>query len=147
MQIKPKIGLDNILLGMTREQVRALVGDAEQVSLDDDVECDESVAWYYWSRGISFHFDAEDEWRLGYIEVSAPSALLNGKPVIGLSIEEFFTMLRSEGVLWTEGEHGLVFVDEWDLDFWIEEGRVASVQWAAYIDDDDNEVWPPQGDA
>lgn len=135
--------MDDVLFGWTREQVEARVGPPEEVAEQEYEDGDHTVAWYYWSRGFSFHFDAEDDWRMCRVDVDAASARLNGLRVIGLSRQELLALLGSEEAPWLEGpDRGLIDVEEWGVSFWLEQDRVASVQWGVLFNDADEIIWP-----
>ena len=143
VDVIPGIGMDDVLFGWTREQVEARVGPPEEAAEHAYEDGDHTVAWYYWSRGFSFHFDAEDDWRLSRVEVDAASARLNGLRVIGLSRQGLLEFLGAEQAAWTEEpDSGLVDVQEWGVSFWLKEGVVVSVQWGVLFSDDDEAIWP-----
>ena len=127
---------------MSRDTIRGILGDPELVSPDDYGDNDLTEAWYYQSRGFSLHFNSNSEWRLICIEVDAPSTQMAGRLIIGLSRTALVTLLTNQGLSWDEQEDGLITVDTWSMNFWLEDGVLTSVQLGVLFDDDDNEIWP-----
>jgi hypothetical protein len=142
VHIIPKVGFKNIHFGMSREQVRSLVGEPEDLESYEEGSDDASEVWYFWSDGVSYHFDADSDWRLTTIEVSSPEALLENRAVMGISHLELKNLLHGKDAHWPESEEEPVSVTEWGMNFWIEEGVLTSVQWGVPIGDDDCEIWP-----
>lgn len=145
VDVIPGIGLDDIRFGWTRQQVEDRAGPPEKIT-DGDYGPEGGGAyalWYYFSRGITFSFNAEDGWRLGSVEVDADSTRLNGLRVMGLRREELLALLAAEEAPFAEEQdQGLVAVDDWGLNFWLEQDRVTGVQWNTLLDDDDEIIWP-----
>ena len=143
MQIEPHIGTDTLRFGATLDEVRALLGEPEEsetADLDGDVE---TTVWHYWEKGLSLFFDSDTGNRLTTLEVDTEEATLGGKPVVGLAVDQVPAFLESISA--PAGGHDdpeFVEVGAWDLNLWIEDGVVESVQWEVRRDDEDRPVWP-----
>lgn len=142
MHVIPGIGIDELRFGMTRDVVRAIVGDPEERTVVDPGGGQQMEAWYYWSRGLSLHFDAEDDDRLGCIELDAEYAELNGRCLEGLTFEGLRSIFPELGLEWCGDEFEPVTVDHWSLNFWIEDGVLYSVQWGVLFADEETVIWP-----
>ena len=147
MNIKPKIGLDDITFGMTRKQIKLKIGRPEKISFDNygGDDDDKTVAWYYWDKGISFHFDSDTDWRLSLIEINNNSALLNGINICGISYKKLSNILNLWKISYKYNKkEGLVDIKKWRLYFWIEDKVVISIQWGVFLNDDDEYQWPKE---
>lgn len=142
VQIIPRVGLNDVQFGMSREQVRSIVGEPEELATYEEGTDDASEAWYFWADGISYHFDADSDWRLTTIEVSSPEALLEDRAVIGIPQSELVDLLHGRNAYWPDSEEEPVSVAEWDMNFWIQEGVLTDIQWGVPIGNDDREIWP-----
>lgn len=142
MQIIPRIGFKDVLFGMSREQVRSIVGVPEEISTYEEGTDDASEVWYCWTDGVSYHFDADCDWRLTTIEVSSPDALFKDCAVMGISQLELVDLLEGRDVHWPDNEEEPVSVTEWCMNFWFEGGILTSIQWSVPFDDNDREIWP-----
>lgn len=82
MNIFPKIGVDNIKLGMNQKDVQAITGVPSNIEKIEDEEI-----WEF-EGGLELSFQAEDSYLLSSITVMADSALLDSKPIIGITESE-----------------------------------------------------------
>ncbi len=147
--VNPRVGLNDIKLGMLRNDVKSILGEPEEVAPSAQGE-DESIAWYYWEEGLCFNFDSEYDFRLTTIEVANSNTYLSGVNVIGLSVEEARTSLRSAGIdnLHFSDESsdncnwGLLAHENEHLNLWFEDGVLESIQIGVYINGEDQECWP-----
>jgi hypothetical protein len=94
-EIKPGAGLGAILFGMSREQVRKLMGEPDEIESNshDDDEDDVTESWHYDDIEVSISFEKIEDWKLCTIAVSDSDAVLNGKKPIGMSADEITEML------------------------------------------------------
>lgn len=144
MNIKPRIGIDDLLFGMSKEQVTAIHGEPGHVEETKHAEGETIESWYFPAVGIACHFEEECDWRLKYMEATSPEAKLKGEKVIGFSPDQLRKHLRKKRVNWgeEEGEDGLFYCEAWDMNFWFRDGVVESIQWEVRLDEDDNFMWP-----
>lgn len=152
-QIKPLVGLGQLQFGMSREEVRQLLGEPEDVDeySFSGAEDDRSESWHYDELDLSMSFDAEDDWRLITLAVSSDAYTLEGKALVGLNREELVSTLNDIGIHDLEEEnentlempgHELVSDHAKFLNFWIEDGTVKEIQWSPLFNDDDEAEWP-----
>ena len=141
MNVRPLIGLDEVRFGMTRDDVERLLGEPEERA----VECDgdeQTEAWYYWSRRLSAHFDAEVDWRLTTLDLGSPDAVLRGRRLVGATLDELRAALPEFALEWHGNEFEPIEIDDLAMNLWIEDGVLESIQWSVPLDADEEERWP-----
>lgn len=143
MKIRPRTGVGDIELGMTRDEARRALGEPER-SDRVSVEGTDWVEWHYDSKGFSVYFDGDEDYRLVTADVDHPDLELGGFRPIGADLETVLDVLGELGE-WelveelTEGgrcAYELVGTELW---FWFEDGRCDSVQVSAAWDDDEDD--------
>ena len=86
-EIIPGVGLGTLKFGMTRDEVKKLVGKPDEVEnlpgFEEEVN-DELESWHYDEHEFSLVFDADYDWRLVSIAVSDPYFTFHGKNIIGM---------------------------------------------------------------
>lgn len=142
---KPGLGLGELRFGASRDEVEAYLGAPEEI---DEYELGDSktVAWYYRDRGISAHFEEDEEYRLGALQVDNPEVTLSGQRFIGVPEAEMVLFLGAMGAgeVTTDADpdYRSIAADDLWLTFYIEKGCVISVQWGPLIDENDEFIWP-----
>lgn len=154
-QIKPLVGLGQLRFGMTRDEVRSILGDPEDIdeySFTGE-DGDRSESWHYDEIDLSMSFDAEDDWRMITLAVSSPEYELERNSMVGEDQEHIrnklihmgFQELReeNESTLNMPGHHLLAAHHEF-MNFWFEEGKLKEIQWSPRFNDDDEVEWPKE---
>lgn len=155
-EIKPGTGFGNILFGMTRDQVKKILGEPEETerNVHDDDEEDVTESWHYDEIEVSLSFEKTEDWKLCTIAVSDPNATIKGKKPIGMSKKDAESLLKSLDVKnprledWSTAEDPDYFsltAEELEMVFWIEEDEVMDIQWGPYFIDEDTIRWPING--
>lgn len=151
--IIPGYGIDKIKFGMTRDEVKAILGEPdwkEKYSYTDD-EDEMTISWEYYDLALSLNFDEEEDWRLIDIAVSSESAQLNGVQIIGKDKAHLTNILNDMGVSIiyeedqssTEGpNHSLIEIEQLSMNFWLNNGLVDEIQLSPFFIDDDTIKWP-----
>lgn len=138
MNIFPKIGVDNVRLGMSQKDVQALLGAPAN---KDKVE--EEEIWEFES-GLELSFQAEDNYRLSSITVMAESALLDSKSIIGITeseLESFFPAFRLDEDFKVDGKS--YYADELQIMAWVFDGEVFNVViFPEYDENSELPIWP-----
>ena len=152
-EIKPGVGLDDLKFGATRDEVESLLGPPDEI--DEDLDSDEpSVAYFYWTFDLSLHFDAEDDFLLGTMELGSEQATVEGVPVIGLLKDELVAALATHNLVDPVeqaaedsdlGERAISYLPV-ALSFWLEDDHVDTVQWSVVLDENDEPAWPEASD-
>jgi len=146
-EIKPLAGLGEIKFGFTRNQVKSIIGEPSEVDTfqyDEEEEDELTESWHYDEKEISFSFEEIEDWKLVNIAVSAEDFKLEGKTVIGLKKNELKELLATLdlGTLNDDTENNVISVIEKQLNFWMDEGEVAEVQWNVDWDEEGEAIFP-----
>ncbi|MEM7465882.1 MAG: hypothetical protein AAF387_03255 [Pseudomonadota bacterium] len=128
MQISPHRGIDDILLGSSRTEIQAQLGQPEkklQGQYDDDVE---SEVWTYRLLRLELGFDSDVDFRLARITTTHPDVNIKGFNPIGLA-ENFLLMKYPNLELQLDyGDEGKDYVDRaTDISFWLDQGKVSNI--------------------
>lgn len=138
MNIFPKVGVNNIKLGMTKMDVQAKLG--APASID---KLDEEEIWEF-EAGLELSFQSEDSYRLSSITVMAGSALLDSKPIIGISeseLENIFPAFSLDEDFKKDGKS--YFADELQIMAWVFDGEVFNiVLFPEYDEQTELPIWP-----
>lgn len=138
MNIFPKIGVDNIKLGMNQKDVQAITGVPSNIEKIEDEEI-----WEF-EGGLELSFQAEDSYRLSSITVMADSALLDSKPIIGITeseLEAIFPAFRLDEDFKKDGKS--YYADELQIMAWVFDGEVFNVViFPEYDEDSELPIWP-----
>ncbi|MEZ4909818.1 MAG: hypothetical protein R2774_03040 [Saprospiraceae bacterium] len=146
-------GIGALKFGMTKEDVATLLGEPEEKS---EFESDFSPgmflgSWHYDILEMTLVFDPYYEDRLVSIGVSDPHYTLQGKSLIGMSMEEIENYLEKLDIQITDNDDKsseeepdlwLIECEESGILFWISDDEVIEVQINPFMDDDDNVAWP-----
>lgn len=152
-EIKTGEGLGNIKFGMTREQVKAILGEPDDVDQysDSDLEDDSSESWHYDDLEISLSFDEDTDWKLVTIAVSSPEYVFHNKKLIGLDNDALMAALEPlelgeyDEEDWSSEEipdHRLISYPEAQINFWLEDGELTEIQWGPLFLDEETIRWP-----
>ena len=148
--IKPLVGLGNLIFGLSRENVKDIIGDPDEIEKYDHVDNTTNECWTYNTLKIELTFSSEDNWLLGAIDIYSPDAKINSHKIIGLSEEEFIEAFDNY-------EIGVIEFDEEDrsydlysyycensnISFWLNKGMVEGFTLMPKFDESgENVVWP-----
>lgn len=122
-------GLDDLPFGASQDEVKAVLGEAEETD-ELDMRGEKSVAWHYWNIGISVNFDEGHNYRLSSIDVAAPEVELFGEALIGRSREDVKEFLGQQdiGTSVDEVQRGMIYPDA-NLSLWFNGGDLEEIQW------------------
>lgn len=84
MKINPKNGIDQLLFGMKQTDVEAIYGKPNKQFNDDDG----NIIYVYNQQKIRLTFYEDEQFRLGYLIISNPDAVLLDKKVMGRNVIE-----------------------------------------------------------
>jgi len=143
MKIKPLIGIDDIVLGSSKEALFDLLGEPESSSSDEWPDGTISEAWKYPDIGIVLNFDSDTDYRLSTITVTAKDAELDGiKPIgsdIKILINKFPTIVLDEDLSETMKDY---VCQEREISFWTANGVVEHVTLFPEYGTDNLPIWP-----
>lgn len=149
-------GLGRIKFGMTRKEVKDILGEPDEAEVfspsDHDGDDDEQMeSWHFDSHEISASFDEMEDWRLVTLSVSSSDYLFEGKKLIGMDRKDLIKTLNEldlkdlEYEDWSTNEspdHKLISAEEAGMNFWLDEGVLTEIQWGPLFSDDDEIEWP-----
>jgi hypothetical protein len=150
-EIKLGVGFSEVKFGMNEKEVVELLGqpdETEEMRFEDDGL---AIIYYYDELGISLSFESEEDYRLMEISFEDEDFNIKGLLQVGvnkIALPEIFKKLglsephhedlESEGF---PGKEIYTFEDE-NLNIWLDEEEVSSIQIGPLWEDDDNISWP-----
>lgn len=152
-EIKPGYGLGSLKFGMTRADVKLMLGEPSFIDKYSHSEepNDATEAWEYDELELSLSFDEAEGWKLMMMSVTSDFYELDGTSMIGLKEKKLldeldeidFGNLNVEDCSDAENEdHKVIEVDEKSINFWLTKGVCDEVQWSPLFIDDDTIKWP-----
>jgi len=142
--IRPAIGLGGLKFGASQKEVRAFLGDPEEI--EDNGIPEGWLNWEYPKFGVSVSFDKEYSLRLLSLSITNVDATLHGHRLIGLDRQPALRIAtdcglgaykRAEDVLGWEAEF-----HEADLELRFDDDRLWLISWGVRIDENDVVHWP-----
>lgn len=85
MKLLPTIGIDDLLFGMTAQEVALQLGEPSKVFNEEDEP--EHLVHQYDTLKLRLTYYGEEGGRLGYIHCAAHNLQVNGKQIIGQPID------------------------------------------------------------
>ncbi len=154
-EIIPGVGLGTLKFGMTRDEVKKLVGKPDEVEnlpgFEEEVN-DELESWHYDEHEFSLVFDADYDWRLVSIAVSDPYFTFHGKNIIGMEKQETLDLLSNLGIeisneedLSDDENPNLELIESEDagLMVWFADDEVIEIQILPDVEEDgETLIWP-----
>ncbi len=147
LEIKPKIGLGNLLFGSTMQQVKSTLGTPEETEEITEEEGFYTEVWHYWESGLSVFFDEDDNNLFSCAEVDNENATLWGKPVFEMSEDAIIMLFREHGFVDFDSEvhpwgEKRVSYDDLLVDLYFERNKLVSINFGAIIDSGQIIFWP-----
>jgi len=143
MKIKPLIGIDNIVLGNSKEALFDLLGEPESSSSDEWPDGTISEAWKYSKLGIVLNFDSDTDYRLSTITISAQDAELDDIKPIGLNIntlvEKLPTVVLDEDLSETVKDY---VCQKREISFWAVNDVIEHITLFPEYGADNLPIWP-----
>lgn len=152
-EIKPLEGLGKLKFGMSRDEVKEIMGepnDVDTYSFSED-GADKSESWHYDDDQVSMSFDEDDNYRLITLAVSSEAFKIKGRALVNLTrtaVIEFFNENGITDLSFEDADtidmpnHELISAPQLFLNVWLEKERVKEVQWSPEFTDDDEVKWP-----
>jgi hypothetical protein len=141
MEIKPQFGLDKLLFGMKKQHIEKLYGQATTEFKDED----ENLILVYNQLKARLTLYAEEDFRLGYIVLSNPDALLKNEKILGKKISEAKKIVQKMGMQKFEEESFDTITNYFNEDYWtilqVEYDEVIKVEIGAIIKNQDEFDW------
>ena len=96
LDIVPKKGLRInsawLLFGLTRENIKDILGEADKIYITDD----DNIRWQYYDYFIELSFERNNNYALGWIEVYNKSAKIFERELIGKNKDEVVAFLNKK---------------------------------------------------
>jgi hypothetical protein len=140
-------GMGPLRFGATMDEVRALMGEPEEIEESEEEDEFEHQAWNYLEEGYSLYFDREDDYRLSCIETDHPGMRLFGELIHGQSPEQIQELMRKQGLEASEvermdtGETRVSYEKEM-IDLYFDEDELQFVNFGVFISEDLDVQWP-----
>ena len=134
LEIKPCIGLSDVVFGCGMKDVEAQLGKPEESELLDDVEESKSTVWHYWKYGFSVFFDEQNHQLFCCIEIDNEDAVLWGEKIFTMNETQIINLFKSKNITQYEtelhewGEKRLSF-DDANIDFYFEKDELSSINY------------------
>lgn len=152
-RIKPGYGLGYLKFGMTRKEVKELIGEPSFIDkyahskLDDDF----TESWEYDELFLSISFDEAEDWKLMMFSVTSDFYELEEVSLIGVNQLKLMNHLNelNLGEIYLEDcsetddeDQKVIEIDEKSINFWVSKGNLDEIQWSPIFIDDDTIKWP-----
>ncbi len=140
LEIKPGIGLSNLLFGSSMNDAEKIFGKSEEIQLIDDIKEYQTIVWHYWANGFTLFFDDQNNQLFNCVEIDNIETRLWGQTIFDFKEKRVIELFKSKGMLLYEteqhewGEKRLSF-DEAHIDFYFEKNKLISINYCKPIKD------------
>ncbi|MBL7919674.1 MAG: hypothetical protein JNJ40_05135 [Bacteroidia bacterium] len=146
--IKLLKGFCSVSFGETRENVKAIFGEPEEMqTLTDDILNTSSLVYHYWDLGFSLFFDNNKNQTFTSVEIDNRDTLLFDVKLFTLKEKELVDLMKANGFALTDtethewGEKRISF-DAAGLDCYYENHKLASANFGI-VDAENNFYYFP----
>ncbi|MCZ2100709.1 MAG: hypothetical protein LC107_04125 [Chitinophagales bacterium] len=154
-EIVPNVGLGGIKFGMTRDEVKVIIGppdDKESLPGFEEEVNDQLESWHYDEYEFSLVFDGFYDWRLVSIAVSDPYFTLFGEHVIEMDKASVLDLFENNNVTISHVEDVsddenpdliLMESEESGMMIWFQDDIAIEIQFLPDVEDDEETIiWP-----
>lgn len=132
LEIKPGIGLSNLMFGSSMKQASICFGEPEDVEIMDAIDDTQSTVWHFWEKGFSLFFEDEKNHEFCCVEVDNKSSILFGTEIFKLSEKEIVNLLKSKSYTELDSEvhdwgEKRVSFDDANIDFYFNKNKLVSI--------------------
>lgn len=143
MELKPKIGIGNLVFGMAESEVIKSLGKPDQTYFDTDDENQKLCEWNEAKLRLTFY--SNENGKFGYLRIKSESIIFNGKLILGekinMVIEEIFNQIPE----W-ETENYQSWKTHFNEEYWItiheEFGYVTQIELGVPFKNENEYNWP-----
>ena len=143
MEIKIGIGLDNLVFGMSQEDVKSIMGEPDKIS---ETERENEIVYYFNDLLISATFDKNEDCRMYSIEVFNPKVFMFNQQIVNKDKNEILDLLKSNGYYEVKEEEcdfvETIFCEETWSTFTFEFSKLRSIEISPLYANDDEIIWP-----
>ncbi len=152
-EIKIGTGLGDILFGSTKEKLKYLIGEPDEIdtyNASGETDGYLTESWHYDEYEFSVSFDEEDNWKLTTISISSTDCLFNGNQLIGKNIDDVLQLIEKDNLGENElddlsdetTDQKLISFISSSLNLWFENDILSEIQWGVLWSDEDTPNWP-----
>lgn len=143
MEILLLEGLDEIKFGDAPKNIENALGKPTEIeNLGEEADEDlDTILWNYDQVGLSVFFEGKNNHVLSCFETDNEETTLFGKNIFTMSEEEIIEMMKAEGLTQIDSEveewgEKRVSFDEGLIDFYFQEGKLVTVNWGVFVNED-----------
>lgn len=144
MELKPKIGVENLKFGMTRKEVIGILNDPDRMLTNNDDKNELILEWNSKKLRLTFYQNEKD--RLGYLRTANPEVIFNGEKIMGAELEFVRKEIFGELIPDWEIEEYDFFTTHFNEQNWltlhVEYGIVTELELGVPFDKDGDFNWP-----
>ena len=143
-EILPHLGIGNILLGSTKNDIQEQLGQVYDVDIDNFEDDSSTESWIFKALRIELIFDSNLGERVESITSFNPSTTYKGIKLIGLEEYQLLEEIPNLVEDFDSITHLKCYVEEeTDLYFWLENGYLRNVTVVVQYDESgNNPIWP-----
>ena len=152
-EINPGIGVGELKLGISKENVRDILGEPDNCEKYSYSNTDKDLTenWDYKDLGLNISFDQEDNWKLCLITIESETYLLGNDIFIGQEKNKVLSDLENLKITDIEYEdmstveyptHELFSSDTLGINFWFDYNKLTEIQISPLFVDDETIKWP-----
>lgn len=143
MKIIIGVGLDNIIFGLSQDEVKDILGKPDKVS---ETEKTDNIVYSYNYNLTKYKFDKDEDYRLETIETYNPEVILFGEKIVGMSKEQIKDLLIQNNYYNTEYEEydffETLFCENIWTTFQFNFDRLQSLEFSPLFKDENERIWP-----
>ena len=143
MEIIIGIGLDNIIFGMSQEEIKSILGEPDKINSE---EIDYGIVYYFNKEMLVVKFDKDENFKLYSIESFNPEIKMFNKRIMKKSKDSIKTLLRKKGytkVGYQEYDSfDTLYFEEIRTTLMFEFDRLRSIEFSPLLKNDDEIIWP-----
>ena len=144
MEIKLKIGISNLVFGMTQKDVIQILGNPDENRFDKDD--DNKLIYVYYKQKMRLTFYVSENNRLGYIESANEKLTFNKFSVINTEVKTAKENIFGQAITDWEIEDYNSFSTHFNEKFWftlhIEYGIVSDIEIGVPLKTEEDYDWP-----
>ena len=144
MELKPKIGIDNLVFGMSQKDIVGILGEPNRTFQLDDFD-DNEMVWEWNEKMLRLTFYKEENDRFGYLRTMHPDLNYNGKKILNLPPKFVKENIFSELKQWDKNEFDfdtLYFNEQYWLNLTCQYGRVIELEMGVPFKNEEDYDWP-----
>lgn len=146
-------GLETIKFGMSREEVKAILGEPTEIeteTIEDEAETVEVDTFHYDEQELSLLFDSSVDFKLISIATSSEDTILKERKLIGLTESDLLDALDQMGFeditdedfeSDSEGEN-MFSSEEYSISFYVDNNEVTEIIFNPEFTEEGEIIWP-----